>query len=1006
MAGWTHWRRSAILVTGLLLLLCPSAVPVRAQPLEASYNPRPAKDDVVLPMPGGYKMVFVRVPIAGRGYWGGAERILEIGSDKQNPEPFEANRTVRIGGNFKTSEGAWFLVFGKYEVTIGQYAALMGGGDIAKGLTTLAQNSSIDLKGVEASPAGNRMLARPLHGMNVHEYQEFIDAYNTWCLGNAECVGTMRRELGVVGFMRLPTEPEWEYVARGGPKGAQKGSLLPFPSADIAKFANVDNAKATLPDEIGRRNPSPNVPVYDLFGNVAELMANPFTMDNGMGSVGANVVRGGDYTTPAAHLRFSSREELPPYFFRSSDSAYVKTRNKQVGIRLMIGTAVKDFRDRGATLAEMEKEFRCCYVPIVGAGSGARIAGKTLATAKNLGTLVAHEDVPIADSVGGDQTVGYFSLTNAQFGRLRIELSASLGDLLVEIKHGTWERSRTVEVKAGATSTQTFEKLLPGPMWIKFFPAKGGETVGYQAKLMWDVVDIAGNRTADARDLGVLTSRQIDLADYVGAGDTVDFFKFRVERADAISIRLLDLTGDANVELLAEDQTKLAESINSRTTNEEIDYPNAVPGTYYIRVYSKDESPATYRLVVSLGAVDTAGDTFAAARDLGTLESTVVTIREHLSATDRWDYYKLTIKQTSSIVAQISQMTANADVYLANGEEKFLIGSSHPGTQAESIDTAQPAGTYYVAVRNATTDDTPYLLTIEVRPAGPYSHIALAYELTVGSGPATFRGAVSETLQTQWVKFKLNSPQLTKIEVKGSTSTKTSLRFAAVGDKRTFGPFVAGPGQTGTIVEKLQPAEYYVFVQRASAGTADVRVEVTTSASAFMPQPPGDLAGKIDDWQVGIDNSADKKRCFAYTVAKSISPEGWRVELPMMLLAISHQEARVYTTLDKVRYYDKTEKFKATARGGGINQSIGTSVDGDIDVKPAEPCPKKQSGFCLMPATVHAMNKAEELVLEGKTSDRKSTYVRYSLHGYKGAIQEMNRLCDNAKGTGWLVEQR
>jgi hypothetical protein len=250
----------------------------------------------------------------------------------------------------------------------------------------------------------------------------------------------------------------------------------------------------------------------------------------------------------------------------------------------------------------------------------------------------------------------------------------------------------------------------------------------------------------------------------------------------------------------------------------------------------------------------------------------------------------------------------------------------------------------------------------------------------------------------------LSSPQATKIEVKTSSSSKAALRLVAGGESRTFGPILVPPGRSGAIVEKLEAGEYYVFARRESAGTADLTIEVSTSASAVEPQVPGEVVKRIEDWQVGVGKLADKKLCFAFTVAKTVSPDGWRVELPMMYLQISPGDDGVYTSLDKVKHYDKAQKFKAMARGGGINQAIGAMVEGDFDIKPTEPCAKKP-GSCIMESTVKAMNRADEIVLEGKTSDRKSAYVRYSLHGYKGAVQEMNRLCDNTKRTGWLVPQ-
>src|SRR5256885_11386105 len=95
---WKH------LAAGLLAagLVTSQAV---TQSNEPAFNPRPAREDIVLPMPGGYKMVFVRVPVPGKGYWGGRERIFDVGGGKQLPAPFEASPTVRVGGHFQDNPG-------------------------------------------------------------------------------------------------------------------------------------------------------------------------------------------------------------------------------------------------------------------------------------------------------------------------------------------------------------------------------------------------------------------------------------------------------------------------------------------------------------------------------------------------------------------------------------------------------------------------------------------------------------------------------------------------------------------------------------------------------------------------------------------------------------------------------------------------------------------------------------------------------------------------------------
>src|SRR5262249_49915742 len=100
-------------------------------------------------------------------------------------------------------------------------------------------------------------------------------------------------------------------------------------------------------------------------------------------------------------------------------------------------------------------------------------------------------------------------------------------------------------------------------------------------------------------------------------------------------------------------------------------------------------------------------------------------------------------------------------------------------------------------------------------------------------------------------------------------------------------------------------------------------------------------------------------------------------------------------------FYDKAEKLKAVVRRKGAAQAI-PAVFRDVIVAINEPC-KGQTGWCLNPDVLRRIANADELLLEGKTEEKKNDSILYSLRGYRPAIQEMNKIC-SAK-TQWLVPQ-
>ncbi len=306
------------------------------EPAQA-FNPNEDPGDMELPMPNGMKLVLRPVAVDSRLLLNDRQfnmGLLNPDSDRTFREKqFPAHISAAL--RYENLPGDWarklpdeeqkggysYYLIGKYELSNGQWDAVMGG----------EPNPRPDL---------------PKTGISWYDLQDFLRKYNEWLLKNhPDAVPAID---GVAAYLRLPTEEEWEFAAREGISAPEQQNETDFPVADgnpIENYAVFGDRYKNV-QSIGSRKPN-RLGIHDMGGNAAELVQSGFRFTVAERKGGSQVMRqhgseggllrkGGSYKAASEREIYPGTRQEIRMFEKTPDNAYVPHKENDLGARLVL----------------------------------------------------------------------------------------------------------------------------------------------------------------------------------------------------------------------------------------------------------------------------------------------------------------------------------------------------------------------------------------------------------------------------------------------------------------------------------------------------------------------------------------------------------------------------------------------------------------------------------------------------------------------------------------------
>lgn len=308
-----------------------------------------AQSDITLSLPEGQHIVFKPIFLGLDANAIFASKKIKVGSHESNNDlPYKLQLTdILLSGSFVAESKIgkdWCYYIQETELQETQWNAVMRWWDKKQGVPPREATTS----------------TLPKTKVTLAEIYTFIEALNAWLL--AEQSQALPHYGKAKGFVRLPTEVEWEFAARGGLEtfGKQsKGQSLfgrPYPYIDEDGTANINvfewirETSGNKVRECGSHHRKPNqLGLYDMLGNVEELTQSLFGPEYLQGRFGSYAVRGGNFSTSGKDCSVTIRTE---YLSHNEDGE--PHRSEKIGFRLALGSRISASGHLGT---ELDQDF-------------------------------------------------------------------------------------------------------------------------------------------------------------------------------------------------------------------------------------------------------------------------------------------------------------------------------------------------------------------------------------------------------------------------------------------------------------------------------------------------------------------------------------------------------------------------------------------------------------------------------------------------------------------------